>query len=90
MPGGIDQVQFVILTVLRLIVQCDGAGLDGDAALLLDIHVVEHLLLHLALGNGIRKLQKAVGKRALAVVDVRDDRKVSDVGLLFFHISPVK
>jgi hypothetical protein len=36
---------------LALVVQPDGLGLDGDAALALDIHRIEHLLLarHLAI-----------------------------------------
>jgi hypothetical protein len=35
--------------------------------------------MHLAVGKGAGKLQKPVGKRAFAVVDVRDDAKIADV-----------
>ena len=52
--------------------------LDGDAALALEVHRVEHLRLHLARLEGAGDLEKAVGQRRLAVVDVRDDREIAD------------
>ncbi len=55
-----------------------GLSLDRDAALALEVHRVEHLLAHLPIGEGLRELEDAVGKRRLAVVDVRDDREVAD------------
>ncbi len=61
-------------------------ALDGDAALALDIHGVEQLSLHVALGHGARELEDAVGQRGLAVVDVRDDGEVADVrGICRIH-----
>ena len=56
--------------------------LDRDAALALELHRIEHLCSHLASGHRVRELEDAIGKRGLAVVDVRDDRKVADLGLL--------
>jgi hypothetical protein len=79
-PGGVDQVEDVGLAVLRLVVEPHGARLDGDAALALEVHVVEQLRVHLALGHRAGALEDAVGERRLAVVDVRDDREVADVG----------
>ena len=64
---------------LRRVVQADGLGLDGDPALALEVHLVEELVLLLALGDGPGRLEQAVGERRLAVVDVRDDREVADV-----------
>src|SRR5581483_4970360 len=52
---------------------------DGDAALALEIHRVEDLRLHLALGETTAALDEAIRQRRLAVVDVRDDREVADV-----------
>ena len=52
--------------------------LDGDAALALEIHRVEHLRLHLARLQRPGRLEKAIGQRRLAVIDVRDDGKVAD------------
>ena len=57
----------------------DGAGLDGDAALLLDVHVVQHLVGHGALVDTVGQLQHTVRQSGLAVVDVGNNAKVADV-----------
>ena len=51
---------------------------DGDAALALQIHGVEHLLHHFALRQRVRRFEQAVGQRRLAVIDVRDDTEIAD------------
>ncbi len=61
MPGGVHQVQVVGLAVLRRVFQAHGLGLDGDPALALELHIVEHLLGHLALGQPAAFLDQAVG-----------------------------
>ena len=53
--------------------------LDRDAALTLEVHRIESLLLELTRGYRMRKLEDAVGKRRLPVVDVRDDAEVAYV-----------
>src|SRR5204863_320393 len=40
--------------------------LDRDAALALELHRVEHLLAHLALGNRVRQLEDPIRERRLA------------------------
>src|SRR5690606_15894100 len=74
----IHQVQDVVLPVLGLVVQAHGLRLDGDAALFLDVHVVEHLLGHFARGQAARELDQAVGQGRLVVVDVGDHREIAD------------
>ena len=76
---GVDQVEHVALAVAGGVLHLDGVALDGDALLALEIHVVEHLRLHLALIERIGLLQQAVGQRAFAVVDVGDDAEVAYV-----------
>ena len=76
--GRVDQVELVSLAVVRGVHHADGVGLDGDAALALQVHGVEHLGLHLARGERSGELQQAVGQRGFAVVDVRDDREIAD------------
>ena len=72
-------------------------GLDGDAALALQVHGVEHLLHHFALRERAGDFEQAVGQRRLAVVDVRNDREIADEfaihagvgnGLLDYPICP--
>ena len=62
-----------------MIGQRHGVHLDRDAALALEVHGVEHLLAHLALGDRARDLEQAVGQRRLAVIDVRDDAEIANV-----------
>ena len=54
--------------------------LDGDAALALQVHRVEHLFHHFALRQRAGVFEQTVGERRLAVVDMRDDREVADEG----------
>ena len=80
MAGGVHQVELVGLAVVRRVLEAHGLGLDGDPALALDVHVIEHLLAHLALGEAAGGLDQPVGERLLAVVDVGDDREIADMG----------
>ena len=80
MAGRVHQVEDVGLAVLRLVFEADGLRLDGDAALALDIHGIEHLVLHLARGEPAGDLDQPVGKRRFAMVDMGDDGKIADMG----------
>ena len=75
----IDQVELVRFAVARPVRQCGGLRLDRDPALALEVHRVEHLRFHLAIGQAAAPLDETVGQRRLAVVDVRDDREIADV-----------
>jgi len=79
MPGGVDQVEVVDLAIARGVLQRCGLRLDGDAALFLDVHRVEHLCFHLAIRKPAATLDEAVCQRRLAVVDVGDDGEIPDV-----------
>ena len=76
--GRVDEVQHVPLPAAH-VVHLYGVALDGDAALALQVHIVEHLRLHLPLPHRLGVLQQTVGQRRLAVVDVRYDAEVSDI-----------
>ena len=52
-------------------------ALDGDAALALQVHIVEHLPFSNL--NGLGALQQTVGQRRLTVVYMCDDAEVADV-----------
>src|SRR5262249_5614102 len=67
--------------VLGAVMQAHGLRLDGDAALALDVHGIEHLLLarHLAIGEAARHLDQAVGQRRFSMVDMGDNGEVADV-----------
>ena len=68
-----------------MVVQTDGAGLDGDAALALELHVVEQTVFHFTLINRVAVFQQTVGKRGLTVVNVGNDGEISNI-FLFCHV----
>ncbi len=76
-PRGVDQVQIVIAPA-----DSHRLGLDRDPALAFELHRIEHLLAHVALGDRARQLEDAIRERRLPVVDVRDDREVAKAVLL--------
>ncbi len=75
-PWGIHQVELVSVPVQRLVLHRHRMRLDGDAALALQVHRVEQLVLGFAMFDRTGELQEAIRKRCLSVVDVRDDAKV--------------
>ena len=79
MAGGIHQVDLIGLAVFGFVHQAHGLGFDGDAAFALDIHGIEHLLGHLAVGQPAAMLNQSIRQRRLAMVDVRDDGKIANV-----------
>jgi hypothetical protein len=84
--GRVHQVELVTLPL-----EPHGLRLDGDPALALDVHIVEHLgvAAHLALGQPAGRLDQPVGERALPVVDVRDDAEVADSADVFHLTAPL-
>ena len=78
MAGGVDQVEVVGLAVLGAELDPHGLRLDRDPALALEVHRVEHLGAHLLRVDRPGDFEDAVGQGRLAVVDVGDDREVSD------------
>ena len=78
MARGVDQIQDIGLAVAGRIFDPDGVGLDGDAALTLDIHAVKHLRLHVAVGDRAGRLDQPVGKGGFTVVNVGHDGEVAD------------
>ena len=74
----VDQIQLVQFAVVGAVIEADRVRFDGDAALAFQVHRIENLRHHLALRQRASGLEQAVGERRLAVVDVRDDRKIPD------------
>ena len=86
MTGRIDQVQDILLSILCLINGPHRLGLDGDSSFPLQIHIVQHLLLHLPAGEQSRFLDDPVRQRGFAVVNVGDNTKISDFALIYGHV----
>ena len=73
-----EEVKKEIEDIIGMVIQPDSAGLDGDAALPLQFHRVEDLILHLAGFHGVAFFQQAVCQSGLAVVNMSNDRKIPD------------
>ncbi len=89
MAGRVNQIQAVGISVFRFVVQTDAFCLDGDAALALEVHGVEDLLVHFALRQRSGHFKEAVGQRGFAVVDVRDDAEISNELRVHFSRLPM-
>ncbi len=77
--GGIDEIQLVDLPIFRFVEEANGMGFDRDATFAFEVHGIQDLGHHFALGEGTGMFQKAIGEGGLAVVDVGDDGEVSNV-----------
>ena len=78
--GSVDQVEDVALAVPGRVVEADRARLDRDAALAFEVHRVEELVFRFAHRERAGALEDPIGKRGLAVIDMRDDRKIANRG----------
>jgi hypothetical protein len=59
--------------------QASGLRLDGYPPLFFNVHRVKNLCLHLSVAQAAAALNQAICKCGFAVVNVRNDGKISDV-----------
>ena len=88
MTGRVNEIELIGLPVLGLILQPDGPGLDGDASLPLQVHVVQQLALHVPLGDGVAFFNQTVRQGGFPVVDVGDDGEIADFTLVSHNMVP--
>ena len=79
MTRSIDEVEDPLAPIRSLVIHANGVALDGDAALALEVHRIQHLRLHFLLGERLCHLEETIGERRLAMVDVRDDAEVTKI-----------
>jgi len=53
----------------------------------LQLHVIKHLLLHFSARQKTGLFDNPVCQRRFAVIDMRDDTKISDIALFYFGHS---
>ena len=81
MAGRVHQVEDVIRAVRGAVIEPHRLRLDRDPALLLELHIVEHLAVrHLARGQPAGGLDQPVGQGRFAMVDMGDDGEIADAG----------
>ena len=89
MSRGIYKIKNILLAVFSFIYGAHSLGLYGYAPLTLQIHIVQHLFLHLTLGQQACFLYDTVCQRGLAMVDMRHYAEISDVFLLGHYYAPI-
>ena len=78
MSRSIDQVQHVLLALVDIF-HLDRVALDRDSLFALEVHIVQHLSLQFALRKRLGRFEQAIGKRTLAVIDMRYDTEIADI-----------
>ena len=84
MSRRINEIEFVNLTIWRRVIHANGVRFDGNTPLALEVHAIEHLILHLKFAQRLRLLEQAVGQGRFSVVNMRDNGKISNI--LKIHI----
>ena len=88
MSRGIDQVEDIFLTIVRLVDSPHCLCLDRDPSLTLQIHIVQDLSLHLPARQQSRHLDDAVRQSGFPVINMCNDAKISDFFLIYYcHFS---
>ena len=83
MPRCIDQIENVFFSVFCFVNGTDSLGFDRDPAFSLQIHIIEHLRLHLTACQQSRLLNDPVCQRRFSVIDMCNNAKISDFTLIY-------
>ena len=84
MARSVNEVERIVGAFVA-IVHLNGVALDGDTAFAFEIHIVEHLRLHLLFSNGVGVFEQTVGQGAFAVVDMSNDAEISNGRYIGIH-----
>ena len=79
MARRVDLIEVVNLPVERFVFERSGLRLDGYPTLFFNIHGVENLRAHLPVLQTAATLDQSVCERRFAMINVSNDRKISDV-----------
>ena len=78
MSRSIDEIEYIFFTASGEI-HLYSVALDRDAALTLEVHIVQHCIHHLPLGDRLGRLDHPVCQSTLAVVNVRNDAEIPNI-----------
>ena len=79
MTRRVDQIQNILLPVLCLIRKPGRLQFDRNAALALDIHIIQILLLHISSLHQPRLLNEAVSQGGLSVIYVCNNAEIPNI-----------
>ncbi len=79
MAGRLNELQSIVVPLGGAEAEPDRMGLDGDTPFPFQVHGVQALLGHLALGQRASHFKQPVGQRRLAVAGLGDNRGIPNV-----------
>ena len=62
-----------------LVVYLNCMALDSDPFFSFQVHIVQHLVHHVTVADGMGSLQKTISQGGFAMVNMSDDTKVANV-----------
>ena len=83
MSRCVDEVENIFLSILCPIHGTHSLCLDGDAPFSLQVHVVQHLCLHLSAGEQTGLLDDAVCQGGFTVIYMCHNTKIADLALVY-------
>ncbi len=88
MTRSVDQVEDILLTIF-FILETNTLRFDRDTTLFFDIHRIHHLRRHLTVRNRPALLDDPVCKCGLSMINMCNDRKITNIRLWYFcHSKP--
>ena len=81
MSGRVDQVKDIFDTIRVFVVDLDSMAFDGDAFFSFKVHVIEDLIHHFPVTDGIGGLKQSICQSRFTMIDMRNDAEIPD----FFH-----
>jgi hypothetical protein len=79
MAGGVNQVKGELFPIGMGVPDLDRVAFDRDTLFPFQVHIVQYLVHHVTIGNGIGSLQQAICQRTFAVVNMGDNTEVTDL-----------
>ncbi len=79
MAGGIDQIEKILLSISGTIPETYCRGFYGNSPFPLQVHTVQELIPLFPGGDGAGMFQQSVCQSGLAVIDMGNYRKISDI-----------
>ena len=79
MARGVNKIQGVYFTICGSIIQANSLTFNCDSTFSFNIHIVEHLILELSIGNLVTQLDHAIGEGGLAMINMSYNGEISDM-----------
>jgi hypothetical protein len=76
---SVDQVELVALAILGVVVHPHRGRFDRDAFFAFQVHTIQNLRGHIPFGDRPGSLEESIGERGFAVIDMRDDAKITNL-----------